>query len=365
MYAADQLLLAIRVILKIGSRDIFRLFQTKDPAYFNPKQPVGTEPNCLYDSNSYHTVFHLTTQSDKLHPMNLAINVQHALIATSVLEKETNFFEEVPAESKLEFKNFVAALVLRHIEASPINAASAIELVGLENVSFADSYSGKTPAQKLAKIMECVKFRKLAPAFYPLFSLINHSCDPNVYYLNHTTNGTMIVVAHRALKKGEPLLIAYTQDFITGEISTRQAYLARQHHFTCHCVACEMKWPTLVSIPKPKFCCPACSKTFFEYEKGSNKYRKCLLAAPTWKCGRCDVSYISAELNVWLNTADGLSFDILRLFQLNRSRQAYKLFPGLLSFLQYHTFPPNGHLYVTQNLYMRTLAVILHYAAEC
>ena len=133
------------------------------------------------------------------------VNVQHAPLRTSILENETKFFEDVPAEFKMELKNFVTALMLRHLEAESINGASAVELEGLENTSFSDSYSGKIPLQKLAETMDCVEFREFAVGFYPLFSLINHSCDPNVYYLNNTTHGTMIVVTCRALKNGEPV----------------------------------------------------------------------------------------------------------------------------------------------------------------
>ena len=107
----------------------------------------------------------------------------------------------------MEFLRFVAALVLRHIEAEAINAIATREVSGLENVSFADSYSGKIPLAQLAQITECVKSREFAGALYPLFSLIDHSCNPNVFYLNHTTNGTVVVMAQRVLKKGEPLFI--------------------------------------------------------------------------------------------------------------------------------------------------------------
>ena len=368
MCIVDQLLLAVRVILKIGPTELFRLFQHKDPAYDDTEPPLGTEPNCMYDSKSYQTVCHLITHPDKLPVQKLVVNVLHALMGTSVLENETDFFEDVPAESKMEFKNFVAALILRHIEAARTNAAAATDVEGLENVSFVDSYSGKIAAQKLAKTMDCVKFRKIAPGFYPLFSLINHSCDPNVFFFNNRRNGTMVVVAHRALKKGEPVLHAYGHNFFTSEIRTRQSFLEQQHHFKCNCVACKLKWPALpllrLSDPEPKLCCPVCSKTFFQYEKGSNGFKRCLLAAPNLKCGRCGKKYTVAECNEWINTANELSSKIFRLFKLSRARQAHELLPRLIDFLQFHTCPPNGQLWAMQDLLVKTMAIICYYAPE-
>ena len=368
MYAVDQLLTAVRIILKVGPQELFRLFETQDPAYFNPKQPFGTETNSIYESKSYQAVLHLRTHSDKLHFMKLLSNAQHALIATSILVKETEFFRDIPAERKMEFQKFVAALMVHHIEAEAINAVAMREVSGLEDVSFAESYSGKVPCARLAQIPGCVKFREFAGALYPLFSLINHSCDPNVSYLNHTTNGTIVVMAQRALKKGEPLFITYKEDFTRTEMSVRRSHLERIYHFQCHCIACVLNWPPLYPVrnpdPMPKFCCPACSKKFFQYEKGSVEFRKCLLAAPSWKCGRCGKRYTVAKLELWMKTSSELSRRILQLFDSNRAGKAYELFPRLLDFLQHHTLPPNGHLYEIQGLFMTAVAIIFYYAEQ-
>ena len=151
-------------------------------------------------------------------------------------------------------------------------------------------------------------------------------------------------------------------------MSARRSHLELLYHFKCHCMPCVQKWPPLYPMwnpdPMPKLCCPVCSKMFFEYEKGSDEFKKCLLAAPSWKCGRCGKSYTSAELELWVETYTKLSLQILRLYGLNRAGKAYELFPRLLSFFQEHTSPPNGQLYEIQDLSMIALAIIFYYAEE-
>ena len=114
-------------------------------------------------------MFHLATNSELLDYTKRVGNPTHALIATTILETKTEFFEGVPENSKLEFKKFISTLMLRHIEAEAVNAAAMIELQGLENVSFADSFTGKVAAEKLSKQINSLRFRKFAGAMYPLF----------------------------------------------------------------------------------------------------------------------------------------------------------------------------------------------------
>ena len=364
MYAVDQVLKGVRIILKAGQQELFRLFKTQDPLHFNPQQPFGTEAGCMYDSESYLSVFHLATNSERLDCTQKVANASHALIATTILETKTDFFQDIPANCKLEFKMFVAALMLRHIEAEAVNAAGMIELRGVENLAFSDSFSGKIPPEKLYEKINSLQFRKFAGAMYPLFSLMSHSCDPNVYYLNDAVGGKMIVMAHRALKKGEPMFISYSESFTCVGLDDRQAELAERYHFKCRCVACEQDWPTLSELKDqpPVFCCPTCSKNFFEQEKGSREFKKCVLTPPRYKCGRCGKSYKEAELGLRFNVNMALVEEIYRYLKLNRPRKAFDIFLKVFDFFQYHLSPPSGQMYNLQKLFMKTVALVLYYA---
>ena len=363
MFESDRRLNAFRIILKIGSKELFRLFENRDPAYFSPQQPYGTGPGCVYGSNPYEAVFHLNRPSGKPEFMQQAVSAHSALNATSILENETQFFEDIPAECRTEFKKFVASMLLRHTESVHLLPISEVE--GLENISLADSYSGHIPPHKLAETMEYLPDSVYGVALYPLVSLMNHSCDPNVTGLNDTTNGTMIILAHRALKEGEPLLISYVQPFTHTELDARRAQLQLHHNFKCHCIACEMKWPTLPELDQdPTFCCPACSKDLFEFEKASAEFRKCLLTAPNWKCGRCGKAYTEAGLNCRFRVAREIGVEALRALGANRPRKAHDLSLQFLDFLQFNTCPPNIELYAMRSLFLLKLLIIFYYAQK-
>ena len=293
---ADHVFMAVRIILKVGPQELFRLFETKDPSYFNPKQPYGTESDCKYESHSYLSVFHFATNSEKLPFKQRMGTAARAVMTTEIIDSQTSFFEDIPQDLKPEFKKFVAALVLRHIEAAELNAVFLMDVQGLEALTFVDIYSRKISPQRLPDLSN-PDFRQLAGALYPVFALLNHSCDPNVQYLNHTTHGTLAVMACRSLKKGEKLFGSYISGFDVAPISIRQAQLQESYFFECHCIACEQKWPTLNDYDQmPSFCCPVCSRTFFSYQKASREFQKCVLDASRWKCGRCGELFKAAEL---------------------------------------------------------------------
>ena len=359
MDAAPEVLMAVRIILKVGERELFRLFETKDPQYFSPTVPFGTEPNCVYNSQSYLSVFHLVTNSDKLDTLSRVERAATAIIAATILESRSDLFENIPSNRKLEFKQFVAALMTRHLDAEIVNAAALMEIRGLENVSFVDSFAGKIPQYKLCEIMERLRSHTFAKGIYPLFSLMSHSCDPNVSILHHSSDGTMMVMASRALKRGELLLPSYHGDFTMLRRAERQAELTRLYNFKCDCIACEQDWPTMNerSGRGSLLCCPICSKRFFEYEKATAEFKKCVLT-PSGKCGSCGRGYETSHIWMFRTRAD----EIARLLQLNRPFKALELFPKVFDFFQHHICPPFYRLYSVQHQFQIITALIIHYA---
>ena len=360
--AADHLLKAIRIIFKVGSKLLFRIFQTNDPKYMNPDEPFGTTPNSVYDSQSYLSVFHLQAHSDKLICKDRIKHAAWALMATEILESKTPFFDHIPANRKSEFKNFVAAAIVRHIEADGVNGGVVIELYGLENVSFPSKYGGESSQS----IISSLEVRAFAGAIYPVVSLINHSCDPNVSILHHITNGKMVVVAHRSLKKGEPLHIMYNGGFLQFDIQQRQAYVLENYYFKCHCIACEQNWPTLYELIKQKAtaCCPTCSKGFFEQDKGSGEFKNCLLTRPNWKCGSCGKHYKEEKLMSQLKAKAGARAEIVGLLESCRLTEACDAFLKVSDYYQFHLCPPNGQLQAMQELFRKTILLMFYFSEQ-
>ena len=231
IYTSDSLLTAVRIILKVGAKELFRIFETKDPEYLNPAEPFGTTPDSIYDSQSYLSVYHLVGHPEKKAFTDRCKKAENALIAAEILDANTPFFGDIPAVRKKEFQNFVAATITRHWEAANVNAGVLIELLGLGNVSFEKGFSGKIAREVASDAIGSLNSRLIAGVVYPLVSLISH-CDPNVSPLNHATNGKMVVMAHRATQKGEALHVMYNGGFCFMNINTRQAHLDGSYFFT-------------------------------------------------------------------------------------------------------------------------------------
>ena len=171
-------------------------------------------------------------------------------------------------------------------------------------------------------------------------------------------------MAHRALKKGEPLFVSYNSGFAHAGIEDRQAELDARYHFKCHCIACEQNWPTMFELRNriSNSCCPKCSKTFFEYENASKEFQKCLLVPPRCKCKLCGSKYLEGELRLRFDVNMALVKEIYRFLKLNRPRKAFDIFLKLFDFFQYHLYPPNGQMFNLQELFMKTVALNLYYA---
>ena len=361
----DYLQMSFRIICKLGPSELFRLFTTKDPEYFDRKEPFGTEPGCDYKTNSYLPVFHLIGHADKQELIPKCMNEHGAHLLTTILENQTNFFQDIPADCRDDFKDFVAALILRHIDNGSVNTGALVEIKGMEDISLADCYGDRISGKELARRVEDdLGCRSFGQALYPTFSLMNHSCDPNVYTVINSVNGTISVIACRKLKKGEPMLLAYVRDFPYKPYEDRQNNLQDSYSFKCQCVACKHHWPliTEMNARKPTFCCPDCSRMFYEFEKGSEQFKKCVLTKPRWKCGRCGKKYKEFELMRGHEEKEKIAAAGADMFLLNRSREAMLQILKVAEYFQYHLHSPDAQHYINQENLRRIMKLIYYYS---
>lgn len=78
---------------------------------------------------------------------------------------------------------------------------------------------------------------ELGCGLFSTFSLINHSCRPN---LSIKFRGTkLILIANRDIEPGEELFISYGVDETTSSRVARKQYLKNNYFFDCSCVACR------------------------------------------------------------------------------------------------------------------------------
>ncbi|CAD1478420.1 unnamed protein product [Heterotrigona itama] len=173
----------------------------------------------------------------KLDLFSLRLAIQAVREATSMqeLRKElkevdncdgTNMFGSLLSKDlSMLIKNadvtFVGGLILRHQQLIPSNIHSFSEEYGLEAV-------------------------ERGVAAMPFFSLINHSCNPNI--LRHSRSKYMIIYAIYPIKEGEQLCDNYTQHYAITPKAVRQKELLKQYYFKCNCPACEEDWPLYYNL---------------------------------------------------------------------------------------------------------------------
>ncbi|RLU24101.1 hypothetical protein DMN91_004310 [Ooceraea biroi] len=78
-------------------------------------------------------------------------------------------------------------------------------------------------------------------AAMPFYSLLNHSCSPNV--LRHSRPKHIVLYAMYPIRKGEQLLDNYGQHYAILSRAERQQKLLKQYYFTCDCTPCQENWP--------------------------------------------------------------------------------------------------------------------------
>ncbi|XP_058673655.1 SET and MYND domain-containing protein 4 isoform X2 [Ammospiza caudacuta] len=99
---------------------------------------------------------------------------------------------------------------------------------------------------------------RLATAFFPVLSLLNHSCCPNT---SVSFSGTSVTVrAAQPISSGQEVLHCYGPHWCRMGVAERQQLL-RQYFFECRCPACLQELQSgvksVVSI-RNSFCCPKC-----------------------------------------------------------------------------------------------------------
>lgn len=362
--------LALRIICTIGPKELYRLFITKDPLYFNvPKDfplilgsNLGTQ---VYESTTYLPIYHLVSHSQNMDKTKKEVeyftNVIQGLIYANILEKLSTFYEHcdyLSTHPQEFFKTFVASIILHHIENIPCNSISVDELVGLEGISLLV----KEPTI-LQERIRAIQFPQYGSATYALSSLINHSCDPNVTRIHDLTNARMALVTLKGLKKGEELVTSYSKIFLSDTVEERRDYLEKTYNFACNCIACIQKWPILAKISEtePKFSCATCSRKFATNDKASPAFARCILDKKG-VCRSCKKYYDLVELRDQLDLRIESFFQAYELICKNKPFEAIRLLGPCIQFFQENVCPPYNKIYMSQDLLKSALDLIVHYS---
>ncbi|XP_040506012.1 SET and MYND domain-containing protein 4 isoform X1 [Gallus gallus] len=98
---------------------------------------------------------------------------------------------------------------------------------------------------------------RLATAFFPVLSLLNHSCSPNI---SVSFSGTAATVrASQPIPSGQEIFHCYGPHRCRMRVAERQQLLS-QYFFECRCQACldELESDVESVSMRNSFCCPSC-----------------------------------------------------------------------------------------------------------
>ncbi|NXN41502.1 SMYD4 protein, partial [Rhinoptilus africanus] len=269
---------ALRTVLLVGFAEVSRLVEgshDNDKDLHNPearcKHPseapdtrTGTRgiPGCndngQYQS-SYQAVFNLLPHAEKHSPEHkflctlsvvaICKQLQEAGLEAAVLNQESSEkcskpepCEKTAGELSPEMK-IMAEAMLRHVLQLQCNA-QAITVMH-ESGSGDGAVVNKKPV-------------RLATAFFPVLSLLNHSCCPNI---SVSFSGTAATVrASQPILSGQEIFHCYGPHRCRMRVAERQQHLS-QYFFECRCQACldelESDVKSVVSM-RNSFLCPSC-----------------------------------------------------------------------------------------------------------
>ncbi|KAL7640228.1 UNVERIFIED_CONTAM: hypothetical protein RMT77_009642 [Armadillidium vulgare] len=212
-----------RILLRLTWENIKSLRKSrKVDTRLNDSHPLHMEFDWKqnYFTDDYLTTYKLVTNTQKrsfgdlLKRSIIAVYIKHCL-------KVVDFFKGDNASFDDEI--FVASLILRHLQNSSCNGYSITEFIVGESS------------------LDNVDILELGGGIYPTISLINHSCDPNVF--RYCIGKNCIVRATKIIGKGEQLLDSYGSLFDVLGRESRQIVLTQQYKFNCDCPACKENWP--------------------------------------------------------------------------------------------------------------------------
>ena len=105
---------------------------------------------------------------------------------------------------------------------------------------------------------------------FPLSSLFNHSCAPNVVRV--TVDDKLVFIISRPVEKNQQLFVCYRSSFLDSNKEKRQREIFKSYRFKCSCEACTNSFPTFEKLPRSdeSFKLPVFDSIFDEFKFNCN-----------------------------------------------------------------------------------------------
>ncbi|KAK7076616.1 hypothetical protein SK128_012848 [Halocaridina rubra] len=209
-----------------------------------PPERLGFNQEGVHTPGSYESIYHLVTNKEKRPNGDLYIKCMIAFVLTMLLKQIDIYFLDKlgqfvsPTEEELLITGEMLFANLMKISCN-----------GFQLVEFQCSGPPVTLERKT-----------IGSAVFATLSLINHSCNPSAS--TYIMGRTQILRAARYISAGEEITESYCQTFYKQGPEERQMGLLEVYQFTCHCEACQRKWPVYQELPQTmQFKCIECSRS--------------------------------------------------------------------------------------------------------
>ncbi|XP_043482677.1 SET and MYND domain-containing protein 4-like [Leptopilina heterotoma] len=188
----------------------------------------GFSDNGILESDKYRSIYSLVTNTEKRSSSDLFGRVLNASIILYFIAKRTLFFNQtfdgnnLTSISSNNDAMFIGGLILRHQQIIPSNMHTVSEERNLDS-------------------------EDRGSAALPFYSLINHSCDPNVARSSLAEH--VVLYALYPMEKDTQIFDNYGFHYAIMPKAERRLRLSRQFHFQCECIPCRESWPTYFKLP--------------------------------------------------------------------------------------------------------------------
>ncbi|XP_033231350.1 SET and MYND domain-containing protein 4-like [Belonocnema kinseyi] len=219
--------IAILALREFSSLEKLRAELIEIDSCEDPRTKGFSQDGKLY-SNKYRSIYSLVTNTEKRSLPDIFGRAMNAAFIVYFIATHTSFFEQTFDKNDLtsmilnEDVMFVGGLILRHQQIIPSNMHTFGEERSLDS---ADRGS----------------------AALPFYSLINHSCDPNVS--RNSLAEHVVLYALYPMEKGTQLFDNYGNHYAIMPKAERQRKLMRQFYFKCECTPCQKNWPMYLELP--------------------------------------------------------------------------------------------------------------------
>ncbi|RZC42755.1 SET and MYND domain-containing protein 4 [Asbolus verrucosus] len=286
------------------------------------KVPIKSQ---IYRSDDYMTAFflcrneHLRKKGELVHYSVMAIYLLRLL-------KFAGYFgPNIKDDILTEEENFIASLILRHLQILQFNSHEISEI-------------RNTAESVIDGLQTFYKSDYIGAGLYPTLALFNHSCDPSI--VRYNIGSRMVVRTIKPVKAGDIIYENYGPMYTTMGVEERRANLQERYWFECYCTPCQEEWPLFENMD-PNQIKVGCQNENCPFEFTLYKDDFC----PYLQCDYCKtVTKIFpslkglSQLAILLPKAEDL-------YSRGEHREAMKLYMQSLDILYKYSKPPCPDMY--------------------